>query len=154
MQTLVTMMFTGGASFDGVVGQELNRLINGGGREKGVSTPPANSSELPPATMPGQQRTWTVTPHERPKPASPSSSGSSAPTPARPAKLAALSPFAGIWAKSEADCIDEEGPNSRTLIELDDAKTGPLFDQYENHCAIDRIAPGNPLQLTMTCYEF
>lgn len=67
-------------------------------------------------------------------------------------------PFEGVWAETEAECKDEEGPNSRTLIDLQNTIKGkkvPLFDQYENHCRIDDIIPGGAdLVLKVGCYEF
>jgi hypothetical protein len=66
--------------------------------------------------------------------------------------------FEGLWAKTQAECLDEEGPNSRTLIDLGnliDGKPAPIFDQYENHCRIERkstVADGTAL--VVTCFEF
>lgn len=66
--------------------------------------------------------------------------------------------FEGIWAATEAECKDEEGPNSRTLIDLQNiakGKKAPLFDQYENHCRIADVIPaGIDIALKVTCYEF
>ena len=66
--------------------------------------------------------------------------------------------FEGIWAKTQAECLDEEGPNSRTLIDLGnviDGKPAPIFDQYENHCRIDRKSVvGDGTNLSVTCFEF
>jgi hypothetical protein len=70
----------------------------------------------------------------------------------------ALEPFEGIWAKTQAECLDEEGPNSRTLIDLEDMIDGkpvPMFDQYENHCRIERKSVvGAATNLSVTCFEF
>jgi hypothetical protein len=71
----------------------------------------------------------------------------------------AAEPFEGVWAKTQKECLDEEGPNSRTLIDLGnriDGKASPLFDQYENHCRIERnaAAPDGAATLTVTCFEF
>jgi len=66
--------------------------------------------------------------------------------------------FEGIWAETEAECNDEEGPNSRTLIDLRNLVKGkkvPLFDQYENHCKIQDMVPaGIDIALKVTCYGF
>jgi hypothetical protein len=71
----------------------------------------------------------------------------------------ASEPFEGIWAKTQKECLDEEGPNSRTLIDLGNPvenKPSPLFDQYENHCKIERktTAADGATTLTATCFEF
>ncbi len=70
----------------------------------------------------------------------------------------ASEPFEGVWAKTQAECRDEEGPNSRTLIDLGhtiDGKPTPVFDQYEHHCRIDRTsALGGGTSLAATCFEF
>jgi hypothetical protein len=67
-------------------------------------------------------------------------------------------PFEGLWAETEAECLDEEGPKSRTLIDLRNMVEGkrlPLFDQYENHCRIeDVIRSGFDFVLKASCYEF
>ena len=74
------------------------------------------------------------------------------------ASLRASEPFEGVWAKTQAECLDEEGPNSRTLIDLGktvDGKLTPIFDQYEHHCRIDRTsAAGDRTSLAATCFEF
>jgi hypothetical protein len=74
------------------------------------------------------------------------------------AALHASEPFEGVWAKTQAECRDEEGPNSRTLIDLGniiDGKPAPIFDQYEHHCRIDRTsAIGGRTRLAATCFEF
>ncbi|MCP9626660.1 hypothetical protein NML43_06130 [Rhodopseudomonas palustris] len=66
--------------------------------------------------------------------------------------------YEGIWAKSNQECLDEEGPNSRTLIDLAnriDGKPSPLFDQYENHCRINQnITVPDGAVLIATCFEF
>ncbi|MBR0827943.1 hypothetical protein JQ596_20630 [Bradyrhizobium manausense] len=70
----------------------------------------------------------------------------------------AATPFDGLWARSQKDCRNEEGPDSKTLVDLDNVikgKPAPIVDQYENHCRIDRKAPsGTGLVLTATCFEF
>jgi hypothetical protein len=72
--------------------------------------------------------------------------------------LCAAELFEGIWAKTQAECLDEEGPNSRTLIDLGnviDGKPAPIFDQYENHCRIERKSVvGDGTNLSVTCFEF
>jgi hypothetical protein len=74
------------------------------------------------------------------------------------ASLRASEPFEGVWAKTQAECLDEEGPNSRTLIDLGhtiDGRLTPIFDQYEHHCRIDRSsATGGRTRLAATCFEF
>jgi hypothetical protein len=74
------------------------------------------------------------------------------------APLRASEPFEGVWAKTQAECRDEEGPNSRTLIDLGkttDGKPAPIFDQYEHHCRIDRTsAARGGTSLAATCFEF
>jgi hypothetical protein len=66
--------------------------------------------------------------------------------------------FEGTWAKTAAECEDEDGPSSQTIIDLDntiDGKKAPLFEQYENHCLIDRTSiSGNAVTFNATCYEF
>lgn len=67
-------------------------------------------------------------------------------------------PFEGLWALTKEECLDEEGPNSRTMIDLRnlvDGKPVPLFDQYENHCRIEKRADaGGETTLSATCFEF
>ena len=74
------------------------------------------------------------------------------------ASLRASEPFEGVWAKTQAECRDEEGPNSRTLIDLGniiDGKPTPIFDQYEHHCRIDQTsAAGGRTSFAATCFEF
>ena len=74
------------------------------------------------------------------------------------ASLHASEPFEGVWAKTHAECLDEDGPNSRTLIDLSNViggKPAPVFDQYEHHCRIDRTsAAGDRTSLAATCFEF
>jgi hypothetical protein len=74
------------------------------------------------------------------------------------ASLHASEPFEGVWAKTQAECRDQEGPNSRTLIDLGniiDGKPTPVFDQYEHHCRIDRTSTaGGRTSLAATCFEF
>jgi hypothetical protein len=72
--------------------------------------------------------------------------------------LRAAEPFEGVWARTQAECLDDEGPNSRTLIDLGnviDGKPAPIFDQYENHCRIERKSvAGDRTNLSVTCFEF
>jgi hypothetical protein len=74
------------------------------------------------------------------------------------ASLRASEPFEGVWAKTQVECLDQEGPNSRTLIDLGniiDGKPTPIFDQYEHHCRIDRTSiAGGRISLAATCFEF
>jgi len=73
------------------------------------------------------------------------------------ARLRPTEPFEGIWAKTKDECLDEEGPNSRTLIDLGNVVRGqatPIFDQYENHCLVDRKSTlGEKTTLAVTCFE-
>ena len=66
--------------------------------------------------------------------------------------------FDGLWASSKRDCRDREGPDSKTMIDLDNVikgKPAPLVDSYENHCRVDRKTPaGDGLTLSTTCFEF
>ena len=72
-----------------------------------------------------------------------------------PVTATAREPFEGFWARSQRECKDEDGPNSRTMIDLEDDKVGPLFDQYEHHCKIvRRAAQGEIRRFEMKCYEF
>lgn len=62
--------------------------------------------------------------------------------------------FEGIWAQTRAECEDDEGPNSRTLIDMS-SKEGPLFDRYEHHCRIVSVeGGGTSKRLTLSCHEF
>jgi len=85
-------------------------------------------------------------------------SSAAAQTPTDRASLRAAEPFEGFWAKTKEECLDEEGPNSRTMIDLNNIVSGkpaPIFDQYENHCLIEgRNASDNDTTLSVTCYEF
>ncbi|GJD89417.1 hypothetical protein BHAOGJBA_2944 [Methylobacterium hispanicum] len=70
------------------------------------------------------------------------------------AQAAPRADYEGIWARTEAECRDRDGPNSRTLIEMG-GKDGPLFDRYENHCRIERVTGGaGSHELTLRCFEF
>ena len=70
----------------------------------------------------------------------------------------AAEPFDGLWATSRKDCRDKDGPDSKTLVDLNNVikgKPAPLVDQYENHCRVDRKTPARDgLVLTTTCFEF
>jgi hypothetical protein len=67
-------------------------------------------------------------------------------------------PFEGVWAQTKKECLDTEGPNSRTIIDLGntiEGKPAPIMDQYENHCLIEqRVGNGASITLGATCYEF
>ena len=56
------------------------------------------------------------------------------------------------------DCRNQDGFDSKTMIELNDMENGrpaPLYVQYENHCRIDSHATkDNVTTLKLTCYEF
>ncbi|MCK1360646.1 hypothetical protein [Bradyrhizobium sp. 199] len=70
----------------------------------------------------------------------------------------AAQPFDGLWAATKKDCRDKDGPDSKTMIDLDNVikgKPAPLVDRYENHCRIDRKTPASDgLVLSATCFEF
>lgn len=73
---------------------------------------------------------------------------------AGPALAAPRSDFEGIWARTQAECADEEGPNTRTLIDMSN-KVGPLYDGYEHHCRIlDVSVAGATRTLSLSCHEF
>ncbi|MEI2808550.1 MAG: hypothetical protein V9G18_22175 [Albidovulum sp.] len=70
----------------------------------------------------------------------------------------AAKPFEGVWAETQAECLDKEGPNSRTLIDLankDKGKPLPIFDRYEWHCKVLKLG-GNDKKTTLKlrCFEF
>lgn len=77
---------------------------------------------------------------------------------AAPMSSHAAQTFDGLWATSRKDCRDQDGPDSKTFIDLDNVikgKSAPLVDQYENHCRVDRKTPARDgLVLTTTCFEF
>jgi hypothetical protein len=72
--------------------------------------------------------------------------------------LAAAERWEGYWAKSRKECRYNDGPDSKTMIDLrnlENGKPAPLYDQYENHCRIDsHAAKGNATMLKLTCFEF
>jgi hypothetical protein len=74
------------------------------------------------------------------------------------APLSAAQSFDGLWAATKKDCPDNDGPDSKTMIDLDNhikGKPAPLVDQYENHCRVDRKTPASDgLVLSTTCFEF
>jgi hypothetical protein len=74
------------------------------------------------------------------------------------AGAAAVQAWEGLWAKTAKECRNREGPDSKTMIDLNGSENGrpaPLYDQYENHCRIDSHAKrGNVITLQLTCYEF
>lgn len=71
------------------------------------------------------------------------------------ARAAARETYEGYWAETRRDCRDEDGPNSRTVIDLHAAATGPLLDRYENHCRIlSRRSEGGGVVLRLRCHEF
>jgi hypothetical protein len=76
---------------------------------------------------------------------------------AKPSAVA-VEKWEGFWAKSRKDCLNQDGPDSKTMINLKGVENGrpaPLFDQYENHCRIDSHATkGNATRLQLTCFEF
>jgi hypothetical protein len=72
--------------------------------------------------------------------------------------LQAKENFEGVWAKSKAECLDKEGPNFRTNIDLhekNNGKTLALFDMYEHHCRIVDVKKSKKsVTLSSLCYEF
>ncbi len=74
-----------------------------------------------------------------------------------PASQAAES-FDGLWARTAKDCRNQEGPDSKTFIDMSKpigGKPAPMVDQYENHCRIDRKTTiGDGITLSVTCFEF
>lgn len=70
----------------------------------------------------------------------------------------AQSTIDGLWAQSPRDCANDEGPDSKTFIDLKNrikGKLTPIYDQYENHCIVDRVGEeGKNIRLSLTCYEF
>ncbi len=72
--------------------------------------------------------------------------------------LQAKENFEGVWARSKAECLDKEGPNFRTSIDLhvkNKGKNLALFDMYEFHCRIDDVKKAkNIVTLSAVCYEF
>jgi hypothetical protein len=66
--------------------------------------------------------------------------------------------FEGTWAKTKQECHDDDGPNSKTLVDLGnvvDGKPEPIIDQYENHCLVEsRKVIGDSTIFSVTCYEF
>ena len=66
--------------------------------------------------------------------------------------------FDGVWATSQKDCRNKEGPDSKTFIDMSKpigGKPAPMIDQYENHCRIDRkTVSGDGMNLAVTCFEF
>jgi hypothetical protein len=73
-------------------------------------------------------------------------------------RLNAAEPFEGLRAQTKEECLDEDGHNSRTVIYLGNVVRGkptPIFDQYENHCRIERKSVfGDSTTLAVTCFEF
>jgi hypothetical protein len=70
----------------------------------------------------------------------------------------AARPFEGVWAQTHAECMDKEGPNTRTLIDLSNKEGGkslPIFDGYEWHCKVLNVE-GNDTKATLRlrCAEF
>jgi hypothetical protein len=72
--------------------------------------------------------------------------------------LHAKESFEGIWARSKAECLDKEGPNFRTNIDLhlkNNDQTLALFDMYEHHCRIVDVKKSKKsVTLSNLCYEF
>ena len=67
--------------------------------------------------------------------------------------------YDGLWARTQKDCRNQEGFDSKTHIDMSkpigNKKDPPMVDQYENHCRIDRKAETRDgLTLGVTCYEF
>lgn len=72
--------------------------------------------------------------------------------------LRAAENFDGLWARTREECIDDDRPDSKTLIDLSKAiggKPAPIVDHYENHCRVDgKTVVGNGMNLAVTCFEF
>jgi len=72
--------------------------------------------------------------------------------------LRAAENFDGLWAMTREECIDDDGPDSKTFIDLGKAiggKPEPIVDRYENHCRVDgKTVVGNGMNLAVTCFEF
>ena len=66
--------------------------------------------------------------------------------------------FEGVWAETQAECLDKEGPNSRTLIDFankDKGKPLPIFEQYEWHCKVLKVVGDDKkTTLKLRCFEF
>lgn len=108
---------------DPVVMSEMDRLFQGGGRARKQNSP-----------------AQTIT---QQKAKAPSLSSSQA-------KL--LQSIIGAWAETQEECLDEEGPNSRMVIQ-NDPKNGPMMLGYEIECRIDKIEGQMPAELHMTCAD-
>ena len=71
-----------------------------------------------------------------------------------PPSAQAREAFEGVWARTDKECRDEDGPNSRVVIDLD-SKGGPLADRYEWHCKILKRAPvEQATRVHLRCHEF
>jgi hypothetical protein len=74
------------------------------------------------------------------------------------AQLQAAEPYEGRWARTAKECRSGDRPTSKTEIDLAYTirdKPTPIFDQYENHCLIDRTTrSGTSTVLETTCFEF
>jgi hypothetical protein len=70
----------------------------------------------------------------------------------------AAEPYEGAWARTPKDCGAADGPTSLTVIDLKvsvDGKPMPMFEQYENHCFLEkRTTVGNSTKVSAACYEF
>jgi hypothetical protein len=65
--------------------------------------------------------------------------------------------YEGYWAETNSECLDKEGPNTRTLIDLSNKVNGkslPIFDKYEWHCKILKASGNNKnTKLQLRCFE-
>jgi hypothetical protein len=63
--------------------------------------------------------------------------------------------YEGVWAQTQAECLDKEGLNTRTWIDLSNSTDGKMFDRYEWHCKILNTKGDNKNAiLELQCFEF
>lgn len=74
-----------------------------------------------------------------------------APPPAPSSPAGSLASINGIWAKTREECLDEEGPNSRTFFEFTPDNRGTI-DGYEEHCkVVSTRARSGGADVDLTC---
>jgi hypothetical protein len=132
------------SAFDDQAFKKPNGMSVGGAVASRVDQPAATSKSESAATIPGIKPSAAIV-------ADPTSMP-------RLSSVRMTEAYEGLWVQTKKDCLDDDGPNSRTLIDLGnvvDGKLTPIFDQYENHCRIEeKTKSGNVTTLTLTCYEF
>ncbi len=69
-----------------------------------------------------------------------------------PSQAKLLQSITGAWAETRKECLDEEGPNSRMVIQ-NDPKNGPMMLGYEIECRIVKIEGQAPARLHMVCTD-